>query len=394
MNKPAPYHEKVLHWLWRNRHLQNNHLTTVDGKKVLVHHPGYLNQSDGPDFTNARITIGALKWHGDVEIHWQPKDWVNHKHYTNDNFNKVILHVVFDDSEPAEARRQDDTLLPTLCMKPFLSQPLRYFFQRFQQPHGLPCAGNIAAVPQKVLTEQFECAHDEYFEQKVNDLLPFYEASLPLSKAWKRALITALFDGLGISYNREPMQRLACELLTDKESYGSDEAFIEMALRKAGIEPEDAGAPFHWKRKGSRPANHPKNRIRQGCYMLRFINRKPFKWWLRTGIKASFDEMLRYIDGSPGVGAHRSGVLFGTVWIPAYYLLGDLTGTRAITSKAKKMWGDHRTKLPSSIIKPFKKMDIPASVYEKKLGTVHQYRAYCKQRQCQQCKIFQYLIST
>jgi hypothetical protein len=394
MAKTPPYHEHLLHWLWQRRYLQNEDLVTTDGAKVQIYHPGYPNRSDGPDFLNARIKMDALQWHGDVEIHWQPDDWFNHEHHTNPAFNRVILHVVFDDSKSVKARRQDDTTIAALCMKPFLKKPLQYFFQQYQRSGQLPCSGSLASIPENVITKQFNEAHRAYFEQKVDDLLQFYDSSLPPSEAWKRTLIIALFDGLGISHNREPMQKLAKKLLEEDLNDYSTNDLQKFALAAAGIQPENPKSSFQWNYKGSRPANHPENRIRQGCYMVKFISNKPFKWWLQTAIKDSFSKMMNEIDTSPKIGKHQADVLLGAIWIPACYLLGELTGANRIMSAAANVWSSHRTKLPHSIVKYFIQSEMQPAAYQKKLGAVHQYRAYCKPRQCQQCRIFQHLISS
>lgn len=394
MGKYTPYNETLLHWLWENQHMENHRLETASGKKVRIHHPGYHNTTDGPDFTNARISIGQLKWHGDIEIHWSSRDWFHHNHHTDPNFNRVILHVVYHQKELHEIKRQDGTSIPTLFLQPFLSKSLQYFFRHYQQSPTLPCAGNIADIPKTILQQQFEQAHNEYFEQKVDDLLNFYDATLPLSEAWKNALLIALFDGLGISHNREPMRTLANRLLALEKPLPTGKKLTQKALRIAGINSSNSESSFNWKRKGSRPANHPETRIKQGCQLFIFVQKKSFKWWLRTDPKESFDAMLDEVRISAGIGRHRAGILFGTVWLPAHYLLGDLTARKILTSKAKKGWSKHRTRLPSSIIKPYKQTGITPEIYRKKLGTVHQYRAYCKPHRCQQCKVFNFLISS
>jgi hypothetical protein len=394
MKSSHPYGESLLHWLWKNRFLQNQEITTAKEKEVQIHHPGYANGSDGPDFLNARITIGSLKWHGDVEIHWNRKDWQRHKHHTDANYNRVVLHVVFDDDESIEARRLDDTVMPTLCMKAWLPKPLRYFLDRYRQPESLPCAGSLSSIAEASLKEQFERAHTEYFEQKVDDLLVFYDPALPMSQAWQHLLIIAFFDGLGINNNREPMQRLARQLLSREKAPASEKALTATALKVAGIEPEISVPELNWKRKGSRPVNHPGNRIPQACKVLWFIKNKPFKWWLRTDSKESYSELLQHIDTDPGLGRHRSGILFGTVWLPSFYLLGEFTARRSRSLEAKNRWLKHRTRLPQSIIKPFKQAGMPAPVFEQMLGTVHQYRAYCSRLDCRRCGVFQSIISS
>lgn len=394
MAKPASFHEHLLHWLWQNRHLRNENLFTSRGEKVVIHHPGYHNKTDGPDFTHARITIGNLKWLGDVEIHWHSGDWFKHRHQNDPNYNQVILHVVFNPADAAEVQRQDRTKVPTLCIQPRLTEPLQYFFQQYQQPDILPCTGNLAGISKKIIQEQFDEAHRLYFEQKVNDFLQFYDASLPISQAWKQALVIALFDGLGISHNRKPMKKLARQLLKEDITSDQIENYVNYALRIAGLQPAEPQPGFSWAKKGSRPANHPKNRIKQGCYLMYFILRKEFSWWLRTEIRETFSQMIRQVDTSPKIGKQQANVLLGVVWFPAFYLLGKLTGTKRLTSDAANQWAAHHSNLPKSISRIFLQTGMPAAVFQNKLGAVHQYRAFCEPKQCQQCGIFRQIISS
>ena len=392
MSKPSAYNEDLLHWIWKNRHLSGKDFSTTDEKTVHIHHPGYANPTDGPDFKNARITIGSLMWHGDVEIHWTGADWFGHHHHTDKNYNRVILHLVFDGAKKP-AKRQDQTAIPTLRMKPFLSKPLQYFFHHFQKTDRLPCAGNLADIPEKVLSDQFEEAHQQYFEKKVDDLLHFYDPSLPLSKAWERLLIIALFDGLGIRHNRDPMHALAKQLL-EHENFETKADLIQHAMQLSGIGDKDSASSFNWKRKNSRPANHPKARIPQACSLMWTIQQMAFKTWLKGDIDSSLKKLIASVKTAPALGKSRARVLKGTVWIPAFYILGDLAGTRLLTTKAHTAWKNYRMPIPNSISKHFKNTKMPSNIYANKLGTVHQYRAYCRPRNCQQCKVFDHIISS
>ena len=50
--------EAFLHYLWHHQMLGTG-LTTTDGQPVVVHRPGELNRDAGPDFFNARVSIGC-----------------------------------------------------------------------------------------------------------------------------------------------------------------------------------------------------------------------------------------------------------------------------------------------------------------------------------------------
>ena len=77
------------HQLWRTKDLR-----TTDGRALCIGFPGWLNPEAGPDFTQARLTIGESEWFGDVEIHLDERGWRQHGHDRDARYDKVILHVV------------------------------------------------------------------------------------------------------------------------------------------------------------------------------------------------------------------------------------------------------------------------------------------------------------
>ncbi|MBN2732903.1 MAG: DUF2851 family protein [Balneolaceae bacterium] len=394
MDDHPSYNERLLHWVWENRHFENRRLFTTNNKEIVIYDPGTNNASDGPDFLNARIAIGFLTFYGDIEIHWSPRDWIHHRHHTDQNYNRVILHVVYEDKTHADVYRPDQTAIPTLSIKQHLALPLQKFFAQYQQQNTLPCAGNLSFISHEAFEQQIKKAHKEYFEQKVNDLLQFYDPSLPLSKAWKKLLIIALFDGLGIAHNREPMKKLGAQLFSESAAIPAKQELTVRALRMAGIDPQNKADGFYWKRKGSRPNNHPKHRIAQGCELLWTIKNIPFPEWLRTDIRQSFTWCRQQLEYQPGLGEARASVLWGTVWLPAFYILGDLLANERYTNAAYNAWLNYRTNIPGSVTRLFRQADIPPSTYQQKLGAVHQWRAYCQPGRCEECKVFKDVISS
>lgn len=388
------YHEALLHWIWENRHFDLQQLKTSEGRPIQIHDPGQLNKSDGPDFTNAEIGIGTLRWYGDVEIHWRQADWQNHSHHRDPNYNNVILHVVFQETEQKSVRK-DNTSIPTFCLSKYLSEPLHAFLDQYQNQPELPCAGQLSFISKEAFTKQLQKAHKEYFEQKTDDLLEFYDPSLPPSEAWIKMFSTALFDGLGISHNRKPMQILATELIDRIPDISCREDLREQAIRISGINDQsNPSSNMTWKHKGCRPGNHPQPRIQQGAEALWYIYELPFEHWMQNDPSALWKELLSSITVTPSIGQERASILFGTVFLPAIYSLGNLFFSEKLKSKSWELWHNHRAKIPESLLKRLDKTDIPASVYAQKLGTIYQLRSYCQPRNCQNCKVFKSAISS
>jgi hypothetical protein len=393
-SRNASYHEALLHWIWKNRYFDVQQLQTNDGKQIRIHHPGQLNKSDGPDFTNAKITIGTLRWYGDVEIHWKCSDWHAHDHHTDSNFNNVVLHVVFQETDKKSVR-EDNTSVPTFCLSKYLSEPLHAFLNQYQNQPELPCAGQLSFISKGAFTKQLEKAHKEYFEQKTDDLLEFYDPILPPSQAWVKMFSIALFDGLGISHNREPMQILATKLIDRISDISSQDGLREQAIQISGINDLNSSlSNITWKHKGCRPGNHPRPRIHQGVEALWYIYNLPFERWMQKDPHTLWKKLINSITVTPSIGRERSSILFGTVFLPALYSLGNLFFSDRLKSRSWNLWCHHRAHIPKSLLKRLDKTDIPASVYAQKLGAIYQLRSYCQPRNCQKCKVFKSAISS
>ena len=392
-NKQSPYHEKLLHWIWENRRFETGNLKTSDGRHVHLHQLGRLNKSDGPDFKGAEITVGNLRWFGDVELHWKLSDWHNHGNQQDQRYNNVILHVVFNRTAE-RAYRQDRSSIPTLCLDQYISRPLESFLHQYLRSPQLPCAKQLSFISEEAFRKQLKKAHKEYFEQKVDDLLEFYDPSLPPSRAWLKLFTVAFFDGLGISHNREPMKKLG-ELLFDSiEKCSSADELCQKALTVSGIDQPKDRSDFSWNHKGSRPNNHPRHRIQQAAWGLWHLYSSPFEHWIRQDPQKNWDKFISAIDHRPSLGKERSSILFGTVFLPALYSLGNLFHIKSLKQKSWLLWQSHEVRLPGSLLKTLRKTELPLSSYNKKLGTIHQLRNYCKTGQCQQCFVFKNAISS
>jgi len=88
--------ERLLHFIWQFQYYSKIELSTPAGEPVQVFFPGQYNQHQGPDFSGARIRIGAATWAGTVELHIRSSDWDKHGHQEDANYSNVILHVVWE----------------------------------------------------------------------------------------------------------------------------------------------------------------------------------------------------------------------------------------------------------------------------------------------------------
>ena len=394
MSRPPTYPEELLHWVWKTTRLESDCLKTVTGEPVSIFNVGKLNKADGPDFLNAHIQIGKLEWFGDVEIHWSEKDWNHHGHHADPSYNRVVLHVVWYHNPGGLIQRQDQTSIPTLVIKNSLPSGLKVFLEQYLKPERLPCSGHIPFISEQAFEQQIKKAKRQYFEQKVDDLLKFWDSSLPPSRAWQKMLAMGLSDGLGISHNREALHRLCLELYSCINKINSKAELIALAISKSGIKAGRDSNCFTWMHKGSRPSNHPEVRIRQAASYLWFINQFPFKAWLKEEPIKLWEQLNEQMLDPPGPGKQRKDILYGTVWLPSLFILGNTFASNSLQTNAYTLWENHRPKIPSSLLKPFQCLDIPASLYSHSLGAVHQLRSYCLPGHCERCKVFKSAISS
>jgi hypothetical protein len=381
----ASYHEELLHWIWKSRNFESRQLQTTAGDPITVYQPGNPNQSDGPDFAGAHLQVGILQWHGDIEIHWKCSDWSAHGHGQDPRYNNVILHVVFQETTK-QSIREDGTAIPTLCLKPYLSDPLETFLEEYLAHPQLPCSKHLAYISEQAFAKQLEKAHREYFEQKVDDLSIFYDPDLVPSQAWVKLLAKGFFDGLGISHNREPMRRLCDLLLEQMDGINAAAECREQALLLAGLNEEPPST--EWKHKGCRPANQPRIRVQQAALGLWAIAHLPFDQWMRQDPEKLWQNIIMSVTMTPSIGTERSSILFGTVFLPALYTLGNIFHHQSLKEAAWELWHSHQVSLPKSLLRPLRKTDLTPSLYNQKLGTIHQLRHYCREGACQKCLVF------
>ena len=107
--------EDFLHFIWQYRIYDHQNLYTLTGEKLNILHQGILNKNAGPDFSNAKISIGNTIWAGQVEIHVNASDWLLHQHQNDTAYENVVLHVVYESDKLIS--RKDGTLIPTLILK-------------------------------------------------------------------------------------------------------------------------------------------------------------------------------------------------------------------------------------------------------------------------------------
>jgi len=197
--------EAFLHFVWKNQYFNKSSLLTQSGEAITIEKVGFHNHLAGPDFKEAVLVIGGIKWAGAVEIHLNASDWERHHHQGDPKYDNVILHVVYEHDK--EVLDSHGRLLPTLSLKGLIKpKMLQRYSDMLQSDEKVPCAEQLHTV--KVITrlsmlERTLISRVEHKAQAVISLLHTNNTD------WEETAYQWLAKGLGFKTNADSMLALA-----------------------------------------------------------------------------------------------------------------------------------------------------------------------------------------
>ncbi|MFD0994200.1 DUF2851 family protein [Tenacibaculum geojense] len=158
--------EDFLHYVWQYKLFTMDDLYTTNHQKIQILKQGTHNNNSGPDFLQAKIKIGTELWVGNVEIHLKSSDWYAHHHEKDNQYNAVILHVVYENDMPVYIENNQE--LPTLVIKNHILTDVYINYQKLfsQSLRWIPCEPHINSVDSFLLSNWKERLFIERLEQK------------------------------------------------------------------------------------------------------------------------------------------------------------------------------------------------------------------------------------
>ena len=173
--------EDFLHYIWQYKKFDFTNLKTTSGENISIIKVGEFTQLAGPDFFNAQIEIDQQKWAGNIEIHIKSSDWYVHNHERDDNYDSVILHVVWE--HDAAIFRKDNSEIPVLELKNQISPALIHQYEKLKATKSwIYCENEIKNIPDFVLKNWQERLFFERLERKSNPIeaLLLEKSSFPI----------------------------------------------------------------------------------------------------------------------------------------------------------------------------------------------------------------------
>nr|WP_321414084.1 DUF2851 family protein [uncultured Allomuricauda sp.] len=191
--------EDLLYFIWKHNKLPAENLYTGNREPILIMAPGTQNRLAGPDFFNAKIEIGGQLWAGNVEMHLKSSDWYVHHHETDENYNNVILHVVWEDD--IAIFRNDGSPIPTLEVKRYVSQKLLEGYQNLMDGsriNFINCEKDFKDVDPFLVENWLHRLYIERLEHKSKLIFELLQAS---KNDWEAVLFMLLVKNFGSKVN-------------------------------------------------------------------------------------------------------------------------------------------------------------------------------------------------
>lgn len=191
--------EDLLYFMWRHNKLPTKRLCTTNNETVAIIAAGTQNWHAGPDFFNAKVEIDGQLWAGNVEMHLRSSDWYVHHHETDENYDNVILHVVWEDD--IAVFRKDGSRIPTLELKQFVPGKLLRKYRDLLQdskPTFINCEKELRHFDPFLIESWL---HRLYVERLENKSKLIYDLLDKSQNDWEGVLFILLAKNFGSKVN-------------------------------------------------------------------------------------------------------------------------------------------------------------------------------------------------
>ena len=398
--------EATLQWLWRYKKIKSS-LISNSNKKIDILNFGEYNINAGPDFLNARIQCDSIFLAGSIEFHVNSSDWILHKHEHDQNYQNVILHVVWNHDnknvlkefgvETVELKNQIDLTI------------IKQIDAFFSASAAFPCSKHISKVPKIIIDNWLDRMVDEKFERKINE----YQQELDeLNQNWLEVFYRNFLKYLGAPLNSKPFYELGCKLpisillkhsnnpfqikalllgvsgfFNTTNSHEIKDSLLKNEYQFLKIKYKLTEIEFsNWKFSKTRPANFPNVRINQISMLfennfnfLQLINANNFK-----EINSLLSLNIKNSESS--IGKETINRITINVIIPMMYLYGKIQMKDEFMVKAID-WLNEIPAEKNRIVTFFNENNISAKNAFESQGLINLYNFYCTPRQCLNCAI-------
>lgn len=206
--------ENFLYHIWDEQHLKEK-LQTEDGRRLKILYQGRWNTDAGPDFENAIVLLEDEKLQGSIEIHKTTYDWHAHGHDEDPLYNKVILHVVFQNSSKSKYTiTESGEKIPVLSLMNNLDKSIEKLWQKYgetpfdtSQKATITCLLENSSLTQSEMEDILLNLGKKRFRRKCKR----FSAAL-YSSDFSQILYEGILEALGYAKNKSAFLQMAKNL--------------------------------------------------------------------------------------------------------------------------------------------------------------------------------------
>lgn len=424
--------EEFLHYLWKYRLYDPDSFFDADNTPIEVLSPGEHNPDSGPDFFNARISIGGTLWAGNVEIHTKASHFDSHGHNSDHAYDNVILHVVAENDRKIFNARGEELLTVKMEFNPDLYES---YTGLINNPSTIACQGQLSSLDPFFIRHWLHSLVIERLQSKSGLLDSIYRES---GNDWDETCYKAITRYFGFRVNAEPFEMLANTLpfkIIRKHSdnrmqieallFGSagllDEGLFKEAMADSYyrelirefriLSSKYSLIPLHgwiWKFSKLRPVNFPTIRISQLAAMLtvsgglfsRIISSESINQLRKVfEVSASAYWNDHYLFGRKSraavknTGTQATDIILINAVAPLIFVYGRFHDNPLICERAISFLEEICPE-ENSVMKEWRKAGPePESAFFTQ-ALLQLVNEYCKKRRCLSCRIGSILISS
>lgn len=405
--------EKILAFVWQNRLFESGELRTTQGEDLCIVRPGYENTMSGPDISDAQVRIGDVLWTGNVEFHVKSSHWYAHGHQNDTAYDKIILHVVFEDDKPLLDKYGN--IVPTLEIK-FNDLYLERYNQLVNQKDQRSCPAGIFQMSSFNSIGFTSRLTIERLEAKSSAIRKSLDAN---RGDWVETFWQYLARTFGFGKNALPFELMAKSLpfniiiknsasfvsvlalmagqagFLDAGRWKTDDAGrllqeYRFMQAKYNIEPIDINA---WKFSGMRPQNSPFLRMRQLASLV-LGNITLFSQILDCNDLEQLIQLFSLKGNSeiPPLSLDARYLIIINLVCPFLvcysHYMDDYRYSEFAVDLLEKMPAEKNSLVSARAKAGF---DVPSAYYSQALLQLD--GAYCRDRRCVECQVGRYYIS-
>lgn len=414
--------EDFIYYLWENRLLAKD-LKTTDGEEISIISVGHRNNNSGADYLNARIKINGTLWAGQVEIHVMASDWFKHKHQFDDNYNNVILHVVYK-------KDTDDIKIPTLEIEDKFDESLFINYTTFlHSKKWIPCSDYIGNIQNFTLISWLDRMLIEHLENECKEL-NFKLKSCNYD--WEQTLYQRLMRYFGLKVNNDSFEYLSKilplnlllrhrdnDIYIESMMFGCagfldndfEEAYPALLKREFKILRSKFGLKVmsisNWKFLRLRPPNFPTIRIAQLAKII-IKNGNMFskirdsndieeiKKLFEVKLDSYWDNHFQFnktskVERRKILGKTAIDLVIINSIVPLLFHYGQAHSLESYKEKAMYYLEQIESE-DNIIIRNFRDCGIVLQNAFQTQAIMYMYKYYCKRRRCLECRIY-YILS-